>query len=435
MSPPDDDWSNITDVNERRKAQNRVAQRNYRTRQKLRIELAEAILYDLPHVRSAVGPKGRRWLTASQPDGQDTAPPDPMDPACAALMRNDKEHEQNPHSHGAAPTSFGGAGGAGGVGSEGNGNGDATRGVASAPDTAHLGAYHMPAGDTGGSIVPELDLTVFETPDDDCIDPALRHLDWMEVGTAWPSSRPMTADVRAPAASAGSAATTPESSRAAQAQAQARSRQDLTSADSGVPPGAAAAPPQPLRPATDAPMPITLAPPDLTNRAHHRESFSSVRSTPESRTPVLTAISRGKLDIARLLITSGAKIDVPDMHGKTHLHLAVERSDVRMARSLLELGADALAADMTGMGALHMAVERNNEDMVRLLLGWCEEQDRMASSPGGGGQHPGRDLLHRCINSRDGQNMTPVHLCVVLERLEILRILLHYGADVNIGCE
>ncbi|KAJ4109653.1 hypothetical protein NW768_012089 [Fusarium equiseti] len=72
MSPPAEDWSTITDANERRKAQNRVAQRNYRSRKKLRVEIEESILYDLPaHIRSAVTSKGRRWLTALQSENQE----------------------------------------------------------------------------------------------------------------------------------------------------------------------------------------------------------------------------------------------------------------------------------------------------------------------------------------------------------------------------
>ncbi|KAF5017880.1 hypothetical protein F66182_10175 [Fusarium sp. NRRL 66182] len=91
MSPQAEDWTNITDASERRKAQNRVAQRNYRNRQELRIELAQAILLDLPQVRSGIGTKGRRWLPASQFESQeiveDLAALDP--PRAAAVSEHD----------------------------------------------------------------------------------------------------------------------------------------------------------------------------------------------------------------------------------------------------------------------------------------------------------------------------------------------------------
>ncbi|KAH7051096.1 hypothetical protein B0J12DRAFT_740040 [Macrophomina phaseolina] len=54
---PREDWSHIEDNNERRKAQNRVAQRNYRSRQRRRLELAETILLDMSQVAAGVDPK------------------------------------------------------------------------------------------------------------------------------------------------------------------------------------------------------------------------------------------------------------------------------------------------------------------------------------------------------------------------------------------
>ncbi|KAF4976723.1 hypothetical protein FZEAL_6638 [Fusarium zealandicum] len=427
MCPPNNDWTNITDVNERRKAQNRVAQRNYRSRQKLRVELAEAILYDLPQVRSAVRPKGRRWLTGRHADSQEKAD-GPTGSACVgpAGISNDKEYSRQRTDPLSLDDTGGGRGGRGSLG------------AAADENLAHLDAFPM-HNDTGA--LPELDLGAFDTSTD-CIDPALQEMDWMEIGSAW-SSRPMAAEateeVEVEATAAASKAASPDSYSSPRA-GQVRNLPDQTSTNAGA---AVASTRQPPPTAAPLPLPITVAPRNLTNRnapqaAAGVSPSSSTGSAPvEPRTPVMTAISRGKLEIARLLIRSGAKIDVPDLHGRTHLHLAIERGDFGMARSLLELGADALATDTRGMAALHMAVERDAEEMARLLLEWCKDRDRMASESDGGLRQDGAgrgDLLQRCVNFRDGENMTPVHLCVVLERLDILKVLLHYGADVNIGC-
>ncbi|KAG8664406.1 Transcription factor fpaps2 [Fusarium poae] len=365
MSPPAEDWSTITDANERRKAQNRVAQRNYRSRQKLRVEIAESILYDLPpHIRSAVGSKGRRWLTALQSESQElrelSAASNPQQAPGVS------EHDE-----------------------QGN-------------DITQLSTYPMLAGtaaDSGDGDIADLDLGSF-TPGDDWIDP---QMDWTAAMSLTDSqARTVSPEASIPAPVPAPATTAP--------QERPPSR-----------PGPA--------PTADVPLPATVAPLDVTNRTTHRESLRAVRSSLESKTPVMTAISRGKLDIARLLIGSGAKIDVPDRHGKTNLHYAAQKGDAQVAQSLLELGANIMATDTAGMTALHMAVEGNSETMVKLLVEWCQEKDQNAGSAGGQG------LLPCCINSRDGENMTPVHLCVVLDRVEILKILLNYGADVTIGCE
>ncbi|GKU05949.1 hypothetical protein FLAG1_08954 [Fusarium langsethiae] len=369
MSPPAEDWSTITDANERRKAQNRVAQRNYRSRQKLRVEIAESILYDLPpHIRSAVGSKGRRWLTALQSESQELRELSAALTSQQAPGVSDRDEQGN--------------------------------------EITQLSAYPMladTAADSGDGDIADLDLASF-TPGDDWIDP---QMDWTaamsltgESSTSHSQARTVSPEASIPAPAPG------------------------TTAPQARPPSR----PEPA-PTADVPPPATVAPLDVTNGIKHRDSFYPVRSSLESKTPVMTAISRGKLDIARLLIGSGAKIDVPDMHGKTNLHYAVQRGDIRMAQSLLELGANVTTTDAAGMTALLMAVEGDNESMVKLLLEWCQEKDRNAGSTGDQG------LLHRCINYRDGKNMTPVHLCVVMERVEILKTLLHYGADVTIGCE
>nr|ACZ66248.1 APS2 [Fusarium incarnatum] len=381
MSPPAEDWSTITDANERRKAQNRVAQRNYRSRQKLRVEIAESILYDLPpQIRSAVSSKGRRWLTTLQSESQE------LRELSAALNSQQtpgvREHDE-----------------------QGN-------------DITQSGAYPMLADTTadtaavsGDGEVADLDLGMF-TPGDDWIDP---QMDWTAAMSLTGESSTCHSQART---------VSPEASNSAHVTAPVTA--PATTAPQARPPSR----PEPAV-ISDMPPPATVAPLalDITNRSKHRESFYPVSPSLESKTPMMTAFYPGKLDIARLLIGSGAKIDVPDGHGKTNLHYAVQRGDAKIAQSLLELGANVMATDQAGMTALHMAVEGDNESMVNLLLECCQEKDRNAGSAGGQG------LLHRCINFKDGENMTPLHLCVLMERVGILKILLHHGADVTIGCE
>ncbi|KAF4333516.1 ankyrin repeat [Fusarium beomiforme] len=389
MSPPNENWSAITDANERRKAQNRVAQRNYRSRQKLRVELADAILYDLPHWRSAVGLKGRRWLTAPQPEGQESEQDLPA-------LSQSRTPEIGQHSE------------------QGNSMKDP-------------GAFPMTA-DSGNGDDADLHLGMF-SPGGDWIDP---QMDWTAAMSLGGESSTSQGRTGSPEGSIHASVPAPAPVTTTSPTPQASTR-PVSSAD--VPPLApiVTLAPQDLTRSSAAldqpPATTMMAAQDLTNRDKGREKISTIRRPPDSKTPLLTALSLGKLDIARLLIRSGAKIDAPDIHGKTNLHYAVQSGDAKMVRDLLELGADVLAADKAGIAALHMAVERDDMEMVTLLLRCCEEKDGVTPNPENEG------MLQRCINSRDGQNMTPVHLCVVLERIEILKTLLQYGADVNIGCE
>lgn len=184
--------------------------------------------------------------------------------------------------------------------------------------------------------------------------------------------------------------------------------------------------------------PVTVAPEELTkpDQGESRPTSSTAPSASaivhEPTTPLFTAISRGNLEIARLLLRSGARIDIPDQGGRTALHSAAERGDTDMVKSLLELGADGTLADTRGASALHIASEKGYKSTVVAILKWAAEKDKIGTGSSSEGVVSG-DLLRHCINARDLRNMTPVHLCVLFERLEILKLLLSYGADVNIG--
>lgn len=174
-----------------------------------------------------------------------------------------------------------------------------------------------------------------------------------------------------------------------------------------------------------------------------RLSSSDMDDLPKS--PLLTAISLGNLEMARILADAGAKFDEPDANGNTPLHHAIQRGDVKITRGLLSLGADILRPS-GDRSALHMAVEAGSEDVVREILGWCAQNDAntkdsvdqcsqnrpppemsLCMLSGNNG------LLTRCINARDKRNLTALHLCVKLQRIDLLRALIEYGADVNCG--
>jgi hypothetical protein len=161
----------------------------------------------------------------------------------------------------------------------------------------------------------------------------------------------------------------------------------------------------------------------------------------ETSSPLYTAISLGNMDMARLLISSGAKLDVPDRNGDTLLHHCVRRGDIVLSSALLDLGANVLHTTAGGRTPLHLAVSTGNEAMVAMLLDWCSNEKDIISTANSAKPTTNitrqktavskPSLLGHFIDACDANNMTALHLSVKLQRIEVLKVLLEYGASVN----
>ncbi|KAK0725126.1 ankyrin repeat-containing domain protein [Lasiosphaeris hirsuta] len=366
MSPQNHNWSEITDINERRKAQNRKAQKNYRTRQKLRTQLVEAVLLDMPRFCTAAALTGRRqkqsWPALGGIEGWSDRLP------TTALL--DGVAEGSEAVRGALPIS---------------------------PRMAVMGSHDADKN---------------------------KACQALSTATAATTAAAATTMTTTTTTTTTTSAATPQS----HAEGNGMGVDFDVGPDLGLPAGS---------PATEGGSAISNTTDATADLGRYAVSLSETVTPSSASTalnfepmnPLLTAISMGDLHIADLLLRSGADIDKRDAHGRTALHLAVERGDVGMARTLLDMGADVMTGDAQGRRLLHTAVENDNAEMVRLVLCWCK-----GKQAGGTGPRGGEGLTMRCIDARDGRKMTPVHLCVLLKRIEILQILLDHGADVNIGC-
>ncbi|KAF6814066.1 ankyrin repeat protein [Colletotrichum sojae] len=369
----DDDWSHITDINERRKAQNRIAQRNYRSRQRMRIELAEAILFDLPHLKSAAAAQ-QRWSETSSNGGSNTRSRTPE--------FFDSSYQPDPN------VDF--------------------------LDVPGLEDFGSPANSSLGCIDAGLDPANTQTTQSI---PQSTVLPAQEKGQrlsspmgALPQPRP--AQSEAPSIPVENQPQTHESpSDAFSCLADLNDPPDSGVSSTASTTADSIGTPSSLK---------SLTPPS----SFAGSSCSSVCShdTEGESTPLLSAVMRGNLEIARLLIKGGGKVDAKNRSGKTALHFAVERGDTVATRTLLDLGADITIPDSSGTSVFHRAIIRDDIEQLRALLKWCEEKNRSRAFDG---------LMKRCINMKDTQKRTLVHLAVVLERIEILKLLLDYGADVN----
>ncbi|KAF0317962.1 ankyrin repeat protein [Colletotrichum asianum] len=377
MTSRDDDWSHITDINERRKAQNRIAQRNYRSRQRMRIELAEAILFDLPHLKSAAAQ--HRWNETSSNSGSNTRSRTPEffdtsyqpDSTVDFLDVPGLDDFESPNASAGLDCI------------------DAALNSSIAPAAVNT-ATQLPAPQPPSQPQPPLPLQVMETSSQPRKSPSEQPL---ALTTSQPQTHDSPSDAFSCLSDLNDSANSANLSTAA-------STIDTVSTPSSL---------------------KGLTPSSIAKSCSSCSSVASHDPTAEC-TPLLGAVMRGNLEIARLLIKSGGKVDSKNKSGKTALHLAVERGDTVAARTLLDLGADITLPDDSGTSVFHRAIVRDDIEQLRGLLKWCEEKSRL---------QPFEGLLKRCVNLKDTQKRTLVHLAVVLERIEILKLLLEYGADVN----
>ncbi len=85
-------------------------------------------------------------------------------------------------------------------------------------------------------------------------------------------------------------------------------------------------------------------------------------------TPLHWASGGGHIEIAKLLISKGAKINVKDKDGITPLHLASYEGHTEIARLLISKGAKINAKDEYGWTPLHSAANKCHFAMVKLLI-------------------------------------------------------------------
>jgi uncharacterized protein len=169
---------------------------------------------------------------------------------------------------------------------------------------------------------------------------------------------------------------------------------------------------------------------------------------PGAVSPLLYAARDGRLEAAKLLLAAKADVNQTDANGITPLLMAIVNNRVDVARFLIEQGGDIQAADWYGRTPLWAAVETRNMDVdnatfansidrepmlevVKILLErGAKVNVRMKEVP------PIRRAFLRITGSLswvDFTGQTPFLTAALAADVTVMRLLLKYRADPNIG--
>uniref|UniRef100_A0A2N9GJT8 Uncharacterized protein n=1 Tax=Fagus sylvatica TaxID=28930 RepID=A0A2N9GJT8_FAGSY len=165
----------------------------------------------------------------------------------------------------------------------------------------------------------------------------------------------------------------------------------------------------------------------------------------DRRSMITLAIRAGDLDILKVLIASGCKIDNSvdrilheaaatdrvdlmevlfklfgdsdvnsvDLDGRTPIHVAAVRGFVEVIRFCVSVGGKADVSDRNGWIPLHYAAAEGHLQAVAVLVGMlqCEGAN---------------------VNGRDQNGWTPLHRAAFKGRIESVKLLLNHGAQVDV---
>ncbi|XP_019876786.1 protein fem-1 homolog CG6966 isoform X2 [Aethina tumida] len=91
-------------------------------------------------------------------------------------------------------------------------------------------------------------------------------------------------------------------------------------------------------------------------------------TTRTNSTPLRAACFDGHLDIVKYLVAHGADVEVANRHGHTCLMIACYKGHLKIARYLLGLGASVNRKSVKGNTALHDCAESGSLDILKLLI-------------------------------------------------------------------
>ncbi len=160
----------------------------------------------------------------------------------------------------------------------------------------------------------------------------------------------------------------------------------------------------------------------------------------EGDTPLHISVYHDHLDIVKLLLTKGANPNLANNNGVTPLHNAAFNSNLEIVKLLVDYGANINAENKDGIVALRDAVKNGHTKIVRFLLekgANVNIQIIEDATPFNGQIHfvdnKNIKLLNKykdAVTKRKGWFI--LHYAVYTGNLEIVKLLLDHGANINV---
>ncbi|XP_061184217.1 nuclear factor NF-kappa-B p100 subunit-like [Saccostrea echinata] len=113
-----------------------------------------------------------------------------------------------------------------------------------------------------------------------------------------------------------------------------------------------------------------------------------------------------------LMTISGKSVDKYNKSQQTPLHIAIELQFDQAVSVLLMAGANPSLVNKQGDSSIHLAIKHNTINSLALML--IKSQHKTD------------------INARNFEGLAPLHLAVIRNQIEMVKVLIRCGADINI---
>lgn len=177
----------------------------------------------------------------------------------------------------------------------------------------------------------------------------------------------------------------------------------------------------------------------------------NVTSKRGGSTALHAAVNSGSKEIVEALVTSDCDLNYKNSVQKTPLHFASEldklnmledekeqtalaevlvRNQLEIAKILIEKGAKIDETDQVGATPLHYAVRLNQSSMAKMLT---RNQSRISDILGTNQLKIAKSLIEKGadVNKRSSEGLTPLHYAIYLDSPNILKVLIEYNSSAE----